>query len=73
MVDESFAYEPDIHIHLDKLVKEIVKIDNLSNSECQRMWLDMHDTLQHNQDLMIYYANKAPRFWISEVKKIFNS
>lgn len=67
--DESFAEEGDIKKHIDKLVKEIKRIDNMSVEECKKMWEEMQDTLLHNQRLILYYTYEAPRFWITELKK----
>jgi len=66
---EDFAAESNVKIHIDKLVKEIARIDKLSVQECKEMWDDMQETLDHNQTLIYYYAFEAPRLWITELKK----
>jgi hypothetical protein len=67
--DESFAEDFDIKLHIDKLIREIKKIDKLNESECKVMWREMQEVLQHNQDTILYYAYQAPRLWITEIKK----
>lgn len=67
--DEDFAEECNIKIHLEKITRVLRKIDNMSIQECNKMWDEMQDTLDHNQELFLYYAKQAPRLWITELKK----
>jgi hypothetical protein len=68
--NEDFAEEGDVKIHIEKIMRVIRRIDNMSIQECDTMWEEMQDTLDYNQELYLYYANRAPRFWITELKKV---
>lgn len=67
--DESFSEEGNIKVHLDKILRVLRRIDNMSTQDLNNMWEEMQETLDHNQELYLYYANQAPRFWITELKK----
>jgi hypothetical protein len=67
--DESFAEDFNIKLHIDKIIRVIKSIDDMSVKECNQMWTEMQETLQHNQDTILYYAYTAPRLWITELKK----
>lgn len=67
--DESFAEDFNIKLHIDKIIRVIKSVDDMSVRECNQMWNEMQETLQHNQDTILYYAYTAPRLWITELKK----
>ena len=66
---EDFSKDFHIKLHIDKLIRTIKSIDNMNADECNIMWNEMQETLQHNQDTILYYAYQAPRLWITEFKK----
>jgi len=41
----------------------------MNDIECKKMWHEMQEVLDHNQQLILYYSKQAPRFWITELKK----
>jgi len=67
--DESFSEECNIKIHLEKIMRIIRYIDNMSVQDCNVMWDDMQEILDHNQSMYLYYSKQAPRLWITELKK----
>jgi len=67
--DESFSKDGNIKIHINKIINVIKKIDSMNDIECKKMWYEMQEVLDHNQQLILYYAKQAPRFWITELKK----
>lgn len=67
--DESFAEECNIKIHFEKIMRVIRQLDSMSLQECNNMWEEMQEVLDHNQTLYLYYANMSPRLWITEIKK----
>jgi hypothetical protein len=70
--DESFDNECDFKTHADKILRVIKKISKMSYLECYDMYQDMLPTLRHNQELIEYYTFRAPRFWITELKRLRN-
>lgn len=70
--DESFDDECDFKTHAEKILKVVKKISSMSYLECYNMYQEMLPTLRHNQELIEYYTFRAPRFWITELKRLRN-
>jgi hypothetical protein len=67
--NEDFSEDMNIKLHIDKIIRVIKKIDDMSVQECNQMWSEMQEVLEHNQETILYYAYQAPRLWITEIKK----
>lgn len=49
-IDESYDLEQDDNLRLEKIVCEIEKISSLSRNDLQKLYEEMHETLQFNFD-----------------------
>jgi hypothetical protein len=67
--NEDFSEECNIKQHIDKIIRVIKRIDDMSEQECATMWEEMQEVLDHNQKTLLFYTYGAPRFWITELKK----
>jgi len=69
--DESYDEAENRMEQMDKLLATIETINSWSREKCTEVYAEMQETLLHNHNHLLWYANNAPRTWIESVREHF--
>jgi len=67
---EDFDEDIDTISHVNKIVDIAKLICSWDINKCESVYNEMKPILEHNHQLLRYYANESPRSWIEELRKI---